>query len=60
MQGGSWDAPDRIFSSITHMWDSLLSPSSSTDIKQAIPEFYYFPFFLKNTNHIDLGTRQSG
>jgi hypothetical protein len=60
MQGGSWDAPDRLFGSMEHMWDSLMSPSSSTDIKESIPEFYYFPFFLKNTNSIDLGIRQSG
>jgi hypothetical protein len=60
MQGGQWDAPDRLFSSINHMWDSLLSPTSCTDIKESIPEFYYLPFFLKNTNNIDLGIRQSG
>jgi len=33
MQGGAWDAPDRLFSSMEHMWESLMSASASTDIK---------------------------
>jgi len=33
MQGGNWDVPDRLFSSIPHMWESLMSESSPTDIK---------------------------
>ena len=26
-----------------------------TDVKELIPEFFYLPEFLKNSNHFDLG-----
>jgi len=29
--------------------------NSSSDVKELIPEFYYFPEFLKNRNKFDLG-----
>ena len=34
--------------------------NSSSDVKELIPEFYYFPEFLKNRNKFDLGQLQSG
>jgi hypothetical protein len=37
MQGGCWDAPDRLFSSLEQMWECLMSDSGLSDIKEAIP-----------------------
>ncbi len=34
--------------------------SSSSDVKELTPEWYYLPDFLRNTNGLDLGTRQGG
>jgi hypothetical protein len=39
------------------MYKSLLNCSS--DFKELIPEFYYFPEFLKNRSAYDLGLRQN-
>lgn len=33
MQGGDFDAPDRLFTSIANMWECLISESSTSDIK---------------------------
>lgn len=60
MQSGAFDAPDRLFSSVEQMWECLMSESSTSDIKEAIPEFYYFPTFLKNINSLNLGKKQNG
>ena len=37
-----------------------MSESCPTDIKEAIPEFYYFPLFLTNINNIEFGVKQIG
>ena len=34
--------------------------NSTSDVKELIPEFFYFPEFLENSNEFDLGTLQSG
>ena len=31
----------------------------SSDFKELIPEFYFFPEFLKNRNEYNLGSRQN-
>jgi hypothetical protein len=36
---------------------SLSSSMSNSDVKELIPEFFYFPEFLENQNHFDLGIR---
>lgn len=52
MQKGNWDVADRLFNSIEQVWDSLTNESNTSDIKECIPEFYYFPAFLKNIANI--------
>jgi hypothetical protein len=37
-----------------------MSESSTSDIKEAMPEFYYMFAFLRNMGHIDLGNKQCG
>ena len=37
-----------------------MSESCPTDIKEAIPEFYYLPLFLSNINNIEFGKKQIG
>jgi hypothetical protein len=38
LQGGRFDAPDRLFCSIKEAWDSVTS--STADVKELIPEFF--------------------
>ncbi|ODN06306.1 Lysosomal-trafficking regulator [Orchesella cincta] len=58
-QDGSFDIPDRSFHSIDTTW-KLASRESNTDFKEAIPEFFYLPEFLKNIQRFDFGKRQNG
>jgi len=39
-------------------WSSVLNVSG--DVKELIPEFFYLPEFLKNSNGFDMGSKQSG
>ncbi|ELR13959.1 Beige/BEACH domain containing protein [Acanthamoeba castellanii str. Neff] len=55
-QGGRFDVPDRVFHALDTTW-SLSSSMSNSDVKELIPEFFYFPEFLENQNHFDLGIR---
>ena len=58
LQGGKFDCPDRLFSSISECWHSCLH--SMSDVKELIPEFYTSPEFLLNTDSFPLGKRQDG
>eukprot|EP01105_Mastigella_eilhardi_P014174 TRINITY_DN3224_c0_g1_i4.p1 TRINITY_DN3224_c0_g1~~TRINITY_DN3224_c0_g1_i4.p1 ORF type:complete len:832 (-),score=152.34 TRINITY_DN3224_c0_g1_i4:56-2551(-) len=58
IQGGEFDVADRMFYSISSAWKNCLS--SSSDVKELTPEFFYFPDFLVNGNNFDLGERQCG
>eukprot|EP00271_Cylindrocystis_brebissonii_P020385 TRINITY_DN6725_c0_g2_i1.p1 TRINITY_DN6725_c0_g2~~TRINITY_DN6725_c0_g2_i1.p1 ORF type:complete len:926 (+),score=154.21 TRINITY_DN6725_c0_g2_i1:58-2835(+) len=59
LQNGKYDMPDRLFSSIPELWESVSSQSS--DLKELIPEFYSSdPSFLLNASGLDLGSKQSG
>ena len=53
-QGGHFDLPDRLFHSVPDAWRSA-SESNMADIKELIPEFFYLPEFLLNSNRFDLG-----
>eukprot|EP00731_Ephydatia_muelleri_P004887 Em0002g1063a len=53
LQGGHFDLPDRLFHSIPDAWKSA-SQSNMADIKELIPEFFYMPEFLSNSNHFEL------
>jgi hypothetical protein len=59
MQKG-FDLADRLFSSIFQVWDNLMGVSSTSDIKELIPEFYYLPAFLKNVGNIEFGDKMNG
>lgn len=50
---------DRVFHAMETTWN-LSSSVSNSDVKELIPEFFYFPEFLENQNHFDLGVRHDG
>ncbi|KAL4538454.1 hypothetical protein Ndes2437A_g01474 [Nannochloris sp. 'desiccata'] len=60
LQNGKFDAPDRLFCSISEAWDSVLT--NQADVKELIPEFYMpeQPNFLLNSKRLALGVRQNG
>ncbi|KAL8559615.1 hypothetical protein ACOMHN_008326 [Nucella lapillus] len=58
-QDRSFDIPDRTFHSLHTSW-RLSSFESSTDVKELIPEFFFLPEFLTNTEGFDFGLRQNG
>ncbi|KNC87008.1 hypothetical protein SARC_00861 [Sphaeroforma arctica JP610] len=49
LQGGHFDHPDRMFHSIKEAWESA-SRHNTADVKELIPEFFYLPEFLVNSN----------
>ena len=48
LQSGRFDCADRQFHNISSSWDSIYSKGG--DVKELIPEFFYFPDFLVNSN----------
>ena len=56
LQGGRFDLPDRLFTSVAGAWN--LSYTNVSDVKELIPEFYYMPEFLTNMNRLNLGRKQ--
>ena len=58
LQGGKFDHPDRLFSNIAQTWNAVLE--STADVKELIPEFFYLPEFLENSNSNVFGKRQDG
>ncbi|KKZ59007.1 hypothetical protein EMCG_00872 [[Emmonsia] crescens] len=58
LQGGTFDHADRLFYSIPKTWESA-SKTTMTDVRELIPEFFYLPEFLINSNKYDFGLRQS-
>ncbi|XP_061175428.1 WD repeat and FYVE domain-containing protein 3-like isoform X2 [Saccostrea echinata] len=59
LQGGHFDLADRMFHSIRENWYSA-AKNNMADVKELIPEFFYLPEFLRNSNNFDLGVKQSG
>ena len=59
LQGGRFDVADRLFHNIGSSWKSA-SQENLQDVRELIPEFFYQPDFLTNTNHFDFGTTQKG
>ncbi|XP_055643375.1 neurobeachin-like protein 1 isoform X2 [Toxorhynchites rutilus septentrionalis] len=57
LQSGRFDVADRQFHSIPQTWKLLMD--NPNDVKELIPEFFYFPEFLKNMNDFDLGILQT-
>ncbi|KAJ4967218.1 hypothetical protein NE237_019067 [Protea cynaroides] len=58
LQGGKFDHADRLFQSIESTYRNCLSNTS--DVKELIPEFFYMPEFLMNSNSYHLGMKQDG
>ncbi|XP_029462161.1 neurobeachin-like protein 1 isoform X2 [Rhinatrema bivittatum] len=56
LQSGRFDCADRQFHSIAATWQALID--NPNDVKELIPEFFYFPEFLENKNKFDLGRLQ--
>lgn len=56
LQDGKFDRPDRQFSSIASAYRGCTT--STSDVKELTPEWYYMPDFLRNSNGLDLGERQ--
>jgi hypothetical protein len=44
----NFDLPDRTFHSLHTTW-RLTSSDSTTDVKELIPEFFFLPEFLRNS-----------
>lgn len=57
LQGGNFDHPDRLFYSIEKAWMSA-SRDNMSDVRELIPEFFYLPEFLNNSNGYNFGMRQ--
>lgn len=56
LQSGRFDCADRQFHSVAAAWQARME--SPVDVKELIPEFFYFPEFLQNMNGFDLGRLQ--
>uniref|UniRef100_A0A672TUV8 Neurobeachin-like protein 2 n=1 Tax=Strigops habroptila TaxID=2489341 RepID=A0A672TUV8_STRHB len=56
LQSGRFDCADRQFHSIPATWQALMH--NPNDVKELIPEFFYFPEFLENQNGFNLGQLQ--
>ncbi|XP_077377164.1 WD repeat and FYVE domain-containing protein 3 isoform X1 [Festucalex cinctus] len=59
LQGGHFDLADRMFHSVREAWLSA-AKHNMADVKELIPEFFYLPEFLLNSNNFDLGAKQNG
>ncbi|CAM6090221.1 unnamed protein product [Calypogeia fissa] len=58
LQGGKFDHADRMFSDIPATWNGVLEDMS--DVKELVPELFYMPEILTNTNGLHLGKTQNG
>ena len=59
LQGGRFDVADRLFHDVGRSWRSA-SSENLQDVRELIPEFYFLPDFLMNTNDFDFGETQRG
>eukprot|EP01094_Clydonella_sp_ATCC50884_P021304 TRINITY_DN4670_c1_g1_i1.p1 TRINITY_DN4670_c1_g1~~TRINITY_DN4670_c1_g1_i1.p1 ORF type:complete len:806 (-),score=266.06 TRINITY_DN4670_c1_g1_i1:22-2325(-) len=60
LQDGHFDVADRLFYSVADTWHSASGQSMNlSDVKELIPEFYYLPEMLSNSNRFDLGRKQT-
>lgn len=55
LQGGKFDHPNRLFSSLALAWKNCQRDTS--DVKELIPEFFFLPEMLVNHNGYRLGRR---
>lgn len=55
LQGGKFDCADRQFYSIAKAWRTV---ESGSDVKELIPEFFFFPECFTNMNAFNFGCLQ--
>eukprot|EP00850_Spirogloea_muscicola_P002934 SM000011S19112 [mRNA] locus=s11:883394:901254:- [translate_table: standard] len=58
LQGNKFDHADRLFDEVASAYSNCMTNTS--DVKELIPEFYYQPEFLRNSNKYQLGQKQDG
>ena len=58
LQSGRFDCADRLFFDMAETWKSCLT--STSDVKELIPEFFCTPEMFLNTNQFPLGRTQTG
>ncbi|XP_058126890.1 neurobeachin [Anopheles coustani] len=58
LQGGRFDHPDRLFSSVALSWKNCQRDTS--DVKELIPEWYFLPEMFYNASDYRLGQRDDG
>lgn len=58
LQGGKFDHPDRLFSSVSLAWKNCQRDTS--DVKELCPEWYFLPEMFYNSSSYRLGTREDG
>ncbi|XP_069686520.1 neurobeachin isoform X3 [Periplaneta americana] len=58
LQGGKFDHPNRLFSSVALSWKNCQRDTS--DVKELIPEFFFLPEMLVNANRYRLGQQEDG
>ncbi|XP_065209719.1 neurobeachin isoform X2 [Planococcus citri] len=58
LQGGKFDHPNRLFSSINLSWKNCQRDTS--DVKELIPELFFLPEMLINENSFELGEQEDG
>ncbi|XP_011601683.2 WD repeat- and FYVE domain-containing protein 4 isoform X2 [Takifugu rubripes] len=58
LQGG-FDIAERMFYNVGKEWESA-SRDNMGDVRELIPEFFYLPDFLVNSNNIHLGCMEDG
>ncbi|KAF2882214.1 hypothetical protein ILUMI_23956 [Ignelater luminosus] len=58
LQGGKFDHPNRLFSSVALSWKNCQRDTS--DVKELIPEFFFLPEMFINSNRYRLGVQEDG
>ncbi|CAM1319766.1 LRBA (predicted) [Pycnogonum litorale] len=58
LQGGKFDHANRMFSSVSLSWKNCQRDTS--DVKELIPEFFYLPEMMVNTNDYKFGKQEDG
>jgi hypothetical protein len=58
LQGGKFDYPNRLFTSVALSWKNCQRDTS--DVKELIPEFYFLPEMFVNANRYRLGLNEDG
>jgi hypothetical protein len=58
MQGGKFDQSNRLFHAIGETWSNC--QRDSHDVKELIPELFFMPEMLRNSNGYQMGRRDDG